>query len=87
MLQRKTPKDYVISTGKTYSVKDFIDLVVKYLNLKTRWVGKGINQKLINKKNNKTLLKISKKYFRPAEVNILLGDSESKKRVKMESQN
>ena len=75
MLQRKTPEDYVISTGKTYSVKDFIDLVAKYLNLKTRWAGKGINQKLINKKNNKTLLKISKKYFRPAEVNILLGDS------------
>lgn len=75
MLQRKTPKDYVVSTGKTYSVKDFIDLVVEYLNLKTRWVGKGINQRLINKKNNKTLLKISKKYFRPAEVNILLGDS------------
>jgi len=83
MLQRKTPKDYVISTGKTYSVKDFIDLVVKYLNLKTRWVGKGINQKLINKKNNKTLLKISKKYFRPAEVNILLGDSaKAKKELK-----
>ena len=83
MLQRKTPKDYVVSTGKTYSVKDFIDLVVKYLNLKTRWVGKGINQKLINKKNNKTLLKISKKYFRPAEVNILLGDSaKAKKELK-----
>lgn len=83
MLQGKTPKDYVISTGKTYSVKDFIDLVVKYLNLNTRWVGIGINQKLINKNNNKTLLKISKKYFRPAEVNLLLGDSaKAKKELK-----
>jgi len=75
MLQKKKPTDYVISTGKTYSVKQFIDEATKYLNLKTRWTGKGINQKLINKENGNLIIKINKKFFRPAEVNFLKGSS------------
>ena len=75
MLQSRKPRDYVVSTGKTYSVKQFIDESTKYLKIKTKWIGKGLNQKLINKKNNRVIIKINKKYFRPSEVNYLRGDS------------
>ena len=79
MLQQKKPEDFVVSTGKTYSIKHFINETVKYLNLKTKWVGKEINTKLINLENNKTIIKISSKLFRPAEVNFLKGDSQKAK--------
>lgn len=75
MLQQKKPKDFVISTGKTYSIKYFINLSTNYLGLKTKWVGKGINEKLINVKNKKIIIKINSKLFRPSEVNLLKGNS------------
>ena len=75
MLQKKSPKDYVISTGKTYSVKEFVNEVANYLNFKTKWVGNDVNAKLLDKKTSKVIVKINKKYFRPAEVNFLKGDS------------
>jgi GDPmannose 4,6-dehydratase len=75
MMQQKKPDDYVISTGKTYSVKDFINECVNYLKIKTKWAGKGMNEKLINLDNKKTIIKINKKFFRPAEVDLLIGDS------------
>ena len=83
MLQQKKPEDYVVSTGKTYSIKDFINKTVKILNLKTKWTGKGLNEKLINTANGKTIVKINSKFFRPAEVNILKGNaSKAKKKLK-----
>ena len=75
MLQMKKPDDYVISTGKTYSIKDFINKATKYLKMNVVWTGKGLNEKLINKNSNKTIIRINPKFFRPAEVNILIGDS------------
>ncbi len=75
MLQQKKPKDYVISTGKTFSIKYFINLATNYLNMKTKWIGKGLNEKLINIENKKTIIKINPKLFRPAEVNLLRGNS------------
>ena len=74
MLQNKTPKDYVIATGKNNSVKNFIDTATNVLNLKTKWVGKGLNEKLINLKDKKIIVEIDKKYFRPTEVETLKGD-------------
>ena len=74
MMQNKIPKDYVIATGQNHSVKDFINMTTKILNLKTQWVGKGINEKLINKLNKKIIIEIDKKYFRPTEVENLKGD-------------
>ena len=53
MLQQKKPDDFVISTGKTYSIKEFINHATNYLNMDTKWVGKGLDEKLINKKNSK----------------------------------
>jgi len=73
MLQNKKPIDYVISTGKNYSVKDFINLVAKKLKMKIRWTGKGLNEK--GYLDNKLNILVDKKYFRPSEVNSLLGDS------------
>ena len=75
MLQQKKPQDFVIATGKTYSIKDFINLTTNYLGLKTKWVGKGLNEKLLNKSDNKVIIKINKKLFRPSDVNHLEGSS------------
>ena len=80
MTQSKIPKDYVIATGKNHSVKQFINECVKILKLNTKWIGKGLNEKLINKKNNQTLISIDKKYFRPAEVDNLKGNFNKAKR-------
>tara|TARA_B110000027_G_C16119751_1_gene302134 strand:+ start:2108 stop:3142 length:1035 start_codon:yes stop_codon:yes gene_type:complete len=74
MLQRKTPKDYVISTGKQYSVKDFVNLVLKELKIKYTWKGKGINSKCYDEKSN-CIIECDKSYYRPLEVETLLGDS------------
>ncbi len=74
MLQTKKPDDYVISTGKNYSVKQFIDECIKVLKLKTKWVGKNLEEKLINLENKKTIVSIDKKFFRPSEVNTLKGN-------------
>ncbi len=80
ILQQKKPDDYVIATGKTYSVKDFIDKAAKYLNLKLKWKGKGINSKAFDEKG-KCVIECDKKYFRPTEVDILLGNANKAKRV------
>jgi GDPmannose 4,6-dehydratase len=74
MLQKKTPSDYVIATGTQYSVKDFVNKVLKELNIEFKWSGKGINSKCFNKKG-KCIIECDKKYFRPLEVDTLLGDS------------
>ena len=74
MLQKKIPDDYVISTGKQYSVKDFINLSLKELNIKYQWKGKGIHQKCYDEKGN-CFIECDKEYFRPLEVDTLLGDS------------
>jgi GDPmannose 4,6-dehydratase len=73
MLQQKKPKDYVISSGKQYTVKYFINLVSKELGIKILWKGKGMSEK--GYLNNKAIISIDKKYFRPTEVDSLLGDS------------
>ena len=80
MLQNKKPSDYVISTGKCYSIRDFINECTKYLKIDAKWIGKGLKEKLINKKNNKILIKINKKFFRAAEVNFLRGNSNKAKK-------
>ncbi len=74
MLQNKKPQDYVISTGKQYSVKDFINLSLKELDIKYFWKGKGINEKCYDDKGN-CIIECDKEYFRPLEVDTLLGNS------------
>ena len=78
MLQKKTPSDYVISTGKQYTVKEFVNLVLKNLNMKYKWKGKGFNSKCYF--NNKLIVECDKEYYRPLEVDTLLGDSRKAKK-------
>ena len=81
MLQEKKPQDFVISTGKTFSVKQFINETIKLLEIDAKWIGKGLKEKLINKKNGKIIIKINPKFFRPAEVDILIGNSSKAKKI------
>ena len=74
MLQQKKSDDFVICTGKQYSIKQFINYVSKALNMKLRWKGKGINEKAYDEEG-KCIIECSQKYFRPAEVDTLVGDS------------
>ena len=74
MLQKKTPSDYVISTGKQHTVKEFVNLVLNELNIKYYWRGKGSKSKCFDKNAN-CIIECDKEYFRPLEVDTLLGDS------------
>ena len=74
ILQKKNPSDYVISTGRQYTVQQFVNLVLKELKIKFYWKGKGINCKCYNE-NREVIVESDKEYFRPLEVDTLLGDS------------
>jgi GDPmannose 4,6-dehydratase len=73
ILQQQEPEDFVISTGKQFSVRDFINQVCIELNLKLEWKGNGLNE--IGYINGKETIKIDPRYYRPTEVETLLGDS------------
>ena len=77
ILQQNKPDDYVISTGKSHSVKEFVNEACKQIGFKITWIGNGLNEKamLINKNKKSTLIRIDKKYFRPLEVDYLKGNS------------
>jgi GDPmannose 4,6-dehydratase len=79
MMQKKNPTDYVISTGKQYTVKQFVNLVLSELKIKFIWRGKGIHEKCYDKNNN-CIVACDKEYFRPLEVDTLLGDSRKARR-------
>ena len=74
MLQRKKPSDYVIATGKQYTVKEFVNLVLNELKIKFRWKGNGLKAKCYDANGN-CIVGCSKEYFRPLEVDTLLGDA------------
>src|SRR4030042_1663097 len=82
MLQQEQPDDYVIASGETHSVREFVELACKTAGFDIVWEGKGIEEKGIDKKTGKILIEISPEFFRPAEVDILLGDC-SKARQKL----
>ncbi|MDI1254745.1 MAG: GDP-mannose 4,6-dehydratase [Flavobacterium sp.] len=74
MLQQDVPEDYVIATGEQYSVRTFCELAFKEIEIELEWVGENENEKGICKKTGKVLIEIDPKYYRPAEVETLLGD-------------
>ena len=80
ILQQKKPDDYVISTGKNYSVKQFINLSAKYLGIKLTWKGKGIKTRAFDQNGN-CIIECSKKYYRPTEVDKLLGNATKAKKM------
>lgn len=75
MLQQEKPEDYVLATGETYSVKTFIEKSFKKFNIDIKWTLSGLDEKGYDEKSGRLLVKISEKYFRPCEVDLLLGDS------------
>ena len=80
MLKAKTPSDYVISTGKSYSVKKFVEEAFKYVNIKISWKGKGLKEIGVNKKTGEVYVRVDPVYFRPTDVDELRGDSSKARR-------
>ena len=81
MLQHHTPEDFVIATGENHSVREFCTLAFKEVGINLRWEGKGIKEKGIDQETGKVLVEVDPKYFRPAEVALLLGDPTKAKNV------
>ena len=77
MLQQEKPDDFVISTGTQYSVRDFINLASKNLDMKINWIGKDLEE--VGSLNGKEIIKVDPRYFRPTEVESLLGDASKAK--------
>jgi len=79
MLQQKIPNDFVIATGIQYSVRDFINLATKQIDMKIEWRGKGLDEAGFY--NGKEIIKVDERYFRPTEVETLLGDANKAKEI------
>jgi GDPmannose 4,6-dehydratase len=79
MLQQDEPDDYVIATGVQYSVRDFVEEAAPYFGMKIVWMGEGLNEIGYDLNTKKTVIQVNPKYFRPAEVETLLGDASKAK--------
>ena len=75
ILQQKKPDDFVIATGKQYSIRQFINFVSKKLNMRIKWLGKGINEKGYDSISKKNIIFVDRNYLRPLDVNTLLGNA------------
>jgi len=81
MLQQPTPDDFVLATGETHPVREFIEKSFNALDIQLRWSGKGLDEQAMDVKSGKIVVKVDTKYFRPAEVDILLGNPAKAERV------
>ena len=79
MLQQDHPEDFVIATGETHTVREFVEKSFKYIDVDITWVGSGVDEKGIDSKTKKELVSIDPYYFRPTEVDILIGDERKAK--------
>lgn len=75
MLQQDEPDDYVIATGEAHSVREFCEKAFEYVGIKIEWVGSGIEEKGIDSKTGRVLVEVDPRYFRPTEVDLLVGDA------------
>ena len=80
ILQYKQPDDFVLATGETHSVREFVELAFKHLDIEIEWKGEGVDEKGYDKKTGKVLVEVDPRYFRPTEVDLLLGDPSKAKR-------
>jgi GDPmannose 4,6-dehydratase len=80
MLQQDQPEDFVIATGEQHSVREFVDLAACCLGMRMRWQGKGVEEQGIDAKTGRVVVKIDPRYFRPTEVDSLLGDPSKARR-------
>ena len=74
MLQQTEAEDFVVATGETHEVREFVQLAFQEVGIEIQWQGEGINEKGINKADGKVLVEVDSRYFRPTEVELLLGD-------------
>nr|MBP6673398.1 GDP-mannose 4,6-dehydratase [Bacteroidota bacterium] len=81
MLQRDTPEDFVLATGETHEVRTFVDAAFNELGIELRWEGEGENEKGIEKATGKVLVAVDPKYYRPTEVDLLIGDATKAKQM------
>ncbi|MDA9694366.1 GDP-mannose 4,6-dehydratase [Candidatus Pelagibacter sp.] len=81
MLQQKKPNDYVIATGKTFTIKEFINRAANKIGFRIKWIGDGINEKAINVEDKKVIIACKKRYFRPVEVDYLKGNARKAKKL------
>jgi GDPmannose 4,6-dehydratase len=79
MLQHDTPEDFVIATGETHSVREFVESSCKELGIRLEWQGEGVDEVGIDKQTCKAIIKINPRFFRPTEVDLLLGDASKAK--------
>ncbi|MDE6540117.1 MAG: GDP-mannose 4,6-dehydratase [Ruminococcus sp.] len=81
MLQQEKPDDFVIATNETRTVREFAELAFRYAGIEIEWHGQGIDEIGIDKATGKTVVKVNKKFFRPAEVDVLLGNPEKAEKI------
>jgi GDPmannose 4,6-dehydratase len=74
ILQHSEPSDYVLATGETHKVREFVELAFKEIGIDIEWTGSGVNEMGLNRKNGEVLVDVNPRYFRPTEVEVLLGD-------------
>jgi GDPmannose 4,6-dehydratase len=74
MLQQDEPDDYVLATGETYTVREFVEEAALVLGMEIFWQGEGLDEKGIDRLSGRVIIEIDSKYFRPAEVDLLIGD-------------
>ncbi len=74
MMQQEVADDYVLATGETHPVREFVEKSFNHAGIEVRWEGEGVDEKGFNKANNEIIVEVDEKYFRPTEVELLLGD-------------
>jgi len=79
MLQQESPDDFVIASGETHTVRELIEIACRYLQIELEWQGEGINEIGIDKRTQKEIIRIDPKFYRPTEVDLLLGDASKAK--------
>ena len=81
MLQVEEADDFVLATGKTYMIKEFAEKAARYVGFELQWEGEGVDEKGVDKKTGKTIIEVDAKYFRPTEVDLLIGDASKAKKI------
>ena len=81
IVQHETPEDFVLATGKTVSVREFVELAFAEADIKIAWKDKGVDEIGFDTKTNKAIVEIDPRYFRPTEVDLLIGDPSKAKRL------
>ena len=81
MLQQEKPEDFVLSTGVTYTIRQIVEIACEILGISIRWSGEGVNEIATDIKTGEIIVKVDPKYFRPSEVDLLIGSSDKAKNI------